>query len=378
MSTMLIQKFINDNPDDWKARLTVEFGIKIREYPDRTVFNYDQLESPKMDPMVQECRGLILRNSDWSVMARSFNRFFNLGEAGTSEKTFPIHLATAFEKLDGSLITVYHDDPLSYTESGGKWCASTRSLAFAEGSVTYGEGTFFDLVEKAFGKSLQEEMKTGNPFYSYVFELTSPFNRVVTRYAEFKMTLLAVRRNSNDDDFSQKQCDMIARHRGWARPKTFSFATAEEVVSSLKDLPPLDEGYVLAVYDELTRSYSRVKVKNPSYLAVAHMRSNDGLNLKSVIKLVFAGDEGEYLTYYPEDAEIFTPWQDAFKKMHDAIHTTWAAHKDIEDQKTFALAVKDTGLSGILFQLRKGVQLTDILDRTSDDAKTQLLTKFKA
>ncbi len=145
----------------------------------------------------------------------------------------------------------------------------------------------------------------------------------------------------------------------------------------MKDLPALDEGYVLAVYDAVNKSYQRVKVKNPSYLAIAHMRSNEGLSVKSVVKLVFSGDEAEYLTYYPEDAAVFQPWQDAFQKMLVSIQTAWETHKDIVEQKAFALAVKDTGFSSILFQIRKGVALTSILDRTTDDGKIQLLSQFK-
>jgi len=370
MSTMLIQKFIADNPTDWKARLTgEEFGIKIKEYPDRLMLNYDQLNSPKMHPMTQECRGLILRPDNFAVMARSFDRFFNLGEGGTSEKTFPINLATAFEKLDGSLITIYWD--------GEKWCASTRGLAFAEGTVPYGDGTFFELVEKAFGRSLQDEMKTLNRHLSYAFELTSPFNRVVTRYPAVKMTLLGIRHNDNGKELSPSQCDLAALQWGWNRPKVYRFDTADDVLASLKNLPALDEGYVLAVFDEQTRTYLRVKVKNPSYLAVAHMRSNEGLSVKSVIKLVFAGDEPEYLTYYPEDAPVFVPWQNAFQKLLAAVNTAWEANKGIIEQKDFALAVKDTGFSGILFQIRKGIALTTILDRTSEDARQALLEKFK-
>ena len=42
--------------------LESEFGIQVKEYPEEGlyVFNYSQIESPKMHPIVMECRGLIL------------------------------------------------------------------------------------------------------------------------------------------------------------------------------------------------------------------------------------------------------------------------------------------------------------------------------
>mgnify|MGYP003565423402 CR=1 FL=1 len=37
-----------------------EFGIKVKEYDDRIVLNYSQINSPKYHPIVKECRALIL------------------------------------------------------------------------------------------------------------------------------------------------------------------------------------------------------------------------------------------------------------------------------------------------------------------------------
>jgi tRNA splicing ligase len=58
------------------------YYIDIREYDSGlVVLNYNQINSPKLDPIVRECRGLILdRNSGYSVVARSFDWFWNYGE----------------------------------------------------------------------------------------------------------------------------------------------------------------------------------------------------------------------------------------------------------------------------------------------------------
>ena len=58
-------------------KLKNEFGIVVKEYPDLYVLNYDQIESPKLNDIVRECRGLIL-DKDYNIALRSFDRFFQL------------------------------------------------------------------------------------------------------------------------------------------------------------------------------------------------------------------------------------------------------------------------------------------------------------
>jgi tRNA splicing ligase len=43
--------------------------------------------SQKNHPITNECRGLVLETGTWKIVAKTFNRFFNLGElANTPDK----------------------------------------------------------------------------------------------------------------------------------------------------------------------------------------------------------------------------------------------------------------------------------------------------
>lgn len=77
MSKMEVQKYLEIHGLE---KLKQEFSIVVTDYPDRVVLNYSQIESPRFHIICDECRALILRKSDWSVMARSFDRFYNWGE----------------------------------------------------------------------------------------------------------------------------------------------------------------------------------------------------------------------------------------------------------------------------------------------------------
>ena len=81
-------------------KLKNEFGIVVKEYPDLYVLNYDQIESPKLNDIVRECRGLIL-DKDYNIVSRSFDRFFNYGENETG-KDIDITKCSVYDKIDGS------------------------------------------------------------------------------------------------------------------------------------------------------------------------------------------------------------------------------------------------------------------------------------
>jgi hypothetical protein len=77
---MQITQFIKDHG---LAALTEQFGITIGEYPDYVVLNYSQIDSPKHNPMVDECRALILDRHTLQPLARGFDRFYNNSTGGT-------------------------------------------------------------------------------------------------------------------------------------------------------------------------------------------------------------------------------------------------------------------------------------------------------
>jgi hypothetical protein len=97
-----------------------------RVYNDLVLLKYDQIESPMADPIVQECRGIILEeSSNWRVISRGLNKFFNYGEGHAA--TINWFKAMVQEKVDGSFMTVY---PYK-----GLWHVSTTGTPDGSGEV---------------------------------------------------------------------------------------------------------------------------------------------------------------------------------------------------------------------------------------------------
>ena len=168
------------------------YFIKVREYPEHGYYmlNYDQIESPKSDPIVIEARSLIV-DADGNVISRSFDRFFNYGECPDFYKDFDVNRSECYEKADGSLVKAY------WSPATNQWELSTRSLAFAEGDHPMG-GTFKQHILDAMKLTFDEYndvMRRCNKDHTYIMELIGPANRIVTPYEKAEMVLLAVRDN---------------------------------------------------------------------------------------------------------------------------------------------------------------------------------------
>ncbi|MCK5600347.1 T4 RnlA family RNA ligase [Candidatus Pacearchaeota archaeon] len=361
---MLVQEFIREN--GLNPLKEQPYHLDITEYDNGlVVLNYNQINSPKNNPIIKECRGLILdSNNDWSVVARSFDRFFNYGECQYYKpEMYPMTEAIVLDKLDGTFITVYWFDD--------KWNVATRKMAFAEGGTKF-DSTYRELFDKAF-PDWESKLEGTNKSVSFVFELTSPENRIVTPYSEYKVYLLTIRDNKEEREWNFRDVKTVAKWLGVETPKTYKMNSIEEVIKSSKELPAMEEGYVCVWPD-----HYRLKLKNPSYMAIAHLRNNGDISLRRVARLVMAVDEEEYLTYFPEDRKIFEPYVNAYNKMMIEVENNWFCFHDEKNQKRFALSIKDVPAKHILFAMRnKGKTMEEALDDLNDEAKISLLENYK-
>jgi hypothetical protein len=352
MDLMNVQKYLKDHSLD---DLREEFNIIVRDYEDRVVLNYDQIKSPRFHPIVDECRGLILRKGTWGVLARSFDRFYNVGE-GEQWKQFPIQYARFDQKLDGSLISVYND--------GEQWNVATRGMAYAEGELECGIifSDLFNMAVKDTGLWGYLETQACD-YYTYVFELTSQYNKIVTPYREPSVTLLAIRNNLTGDEFGSEMLNDIALAMGVNQPQPFKFATIEEVIEAAKSLDSMEEGFVLVI--ERNGSFWRLKCKNPKYVAIAHMRHNGSISPKNVMALVMANDHYEYLEYFPEDKKYFDFCESVWNESLERVKKIAEEDMGIEGQKEFAISINKKAKlkieTGFLFAMRKGEPLDGLL-----------------
>lgn len=316
------------------------------KYNNLVLFKYDMVDSPMGEPIVQECRGIILDEAnDWAIVSRPFDKFFNLGEGHAK----PIDWKTAkvFEKVDGSLATLYVYD--------GAWHMATSGSADAGGNVGLAGFTFEELFwrvyhEVALAKVMDPEenhhiLPPLDCNICFFFELTSLYNKIVVKHDKANLTLLGAR-----DLTTQRELTVEEAHQffpDFDRVKEFPLGSFEECIATFEHMSPLaQEGYVVC-----DANFNRVKVKHPGYVALHHMR--DGLSSKrALIEVVRSGEIDEVVVAFPEYETLLMEAKGRLDTLVSELETSYDAIKHIENQKSFALEAVKTRCPSALFAFR--------------------------
>ena len=264
--------------------------------------------------------------------------FFNYGEPNAAE----IDWATARvqEKVDGTLCTVY--------EYAGTWHVATTGTPDAGGPVNNGEIIFADLFWETLGLYEGEDWDAPpweSPNWCYLFELTTPHNRVVVNHLTAGLTLLGVRDRAGGQWVRASETAMA---RVVPVVREFSLQSFADIEATFAGMDPLaQEGYV--VVDAQGR---RVKVKHPGYVAIHHMK--DGMTAKSMLEVIQRGEVPEVTVHFPELAEAFGQIKARYDALASEIDAAYLPIQDTETQKEFASLALPFPFSAALFDIRRG------------------------
>jgi len=263
--------------------------------------SYSQTESPMASPLVQECRGLILEANTWNVVAFPFRKFFNHGERHAQALSWTDRGVRIYEKLDGSLLTLYWYH--------GSWHVATSKLPAAEGTCPGDiKRAFADLFWQAWrekGYAFPADRDS-----CFMFELTTPLHTIIVRHTEADLVCLGGR---NLQTLEEIACEQITKTTGWDIPKRFDpgMSTLNEVLAAARLLNPVaQEGFVV-----VDQQWRRLKIKSASYVALHHMGGNadrggcSGQDAwgrrRSLLQIARYKEGDEFLAYYPELRQEF-------------------------------------------------------------------------
>lgn len=85
-----------------------------KKRPNLILLKYDQIGSPMSNPIVQECRGIVLDQEDnWKIVVYPYSKFFNMKELANAAEIDWTSPVRAYEKIDGSLLTMYFSQGMS-------------------------------------------------------------------------------------------------------------------------------------------------------------------------------------------------------------------------------------------------------------------------
>ena len=316
---LAIEKFIKEN-ENWKELIQqAPYFLKIDEDEDYALIKYDMVNSDFTQPIVNECRGIIIDKHTNKAHALSFFKFYNIQEelhADIDWKT-----ARVQEKVDGSKILYWYD------EYKNKWQVSTSGTLDAykaqvnDSGITFGQ--LFDTAllnsikvgitdfEKlhAFDETLREQ-------YCYTFELVSPESRIVVPYKKTELYFIGLRSTYGFTEFKTENSVLSDLFK---TPKSYPLHTLEDCLRATENMGFDEEGFV--VVDD---NWNRVKIKSPEYVLAHHARANGATSISRVLEMIENGYDKDFLKIYPEYTEKFDKVKNAkelfFKKVLKSLY----------------------------------------------------------
>ena len=363
MKKLNLQCFIEQHPD-WEILLgEPPYSVKIsREtmFGRRLVmFKYSQFDSDFMNPLVRECRGIILDEDTFDVVSYAFDKFGNYGEPYCPEIDWKT--AHVGEKLDGSLCKfVKFPDGNLLVSTNGSIDAFKAGL---QDQIGCPYSTFGELVVEAVRLEAERRNMSASdgklawladmlePGYTYMFELTSPYNKIVVPQTETRLNFLGCRNNETFEEIYFTDHPLAGVFR---TPKVFPLGSLEECISAAKELTLDHEGYVVC-----DATFNRVKVKSPLYVSAHYMRSDDGsLSHRRAAELIKENQTDEFLTYFPEFKSDFDKMRAALDAYAAGIDSAFAALTalGIQTRKEQAAWIMSNAkeMSGCLFKMLDG------------------------
>ncbi|MBL8095017.1 MAG: hypothetical protein JNL73_12685 [Anaerolineales bacterium] len=252
----------------------------ILDYADRATF--DRVWTPE----TTRCRGLIARVRDGRIEGRPFDKFFNLNEPGIAHAALsalpPLDAIRITAKLDGSMITVWHD------AEQNTWRCATRGN-FASDQAIAAHAWLSDRID----------FRRLDPTYTYIGEWCAPDNRVVVRYPDAALSLLALRHLETGLEAEPEVLAATARELGLSIAPAYPAGSIDEVLLRAAEARGV-EGWVLswrtpAGYTE------RLKVKTAEYIALNALIAN--FSVKRVHEALVAGRFDDYALQLPDELQ---------------------------------------------------------------------------
>lgn len=218
----------------------------------------------------------------------------------------------------------------------GKWHLSTNGVINAfnaklDSDLFGKDKTFGCLFVSAQNYDL-DMLNQLNPNYTYMFELVSPYNKIVVNYPATCIYHIGTRDNTTLKE--------INTDIGIKKPKKYEMKTENQVKEAASKLPFNEEGYVI-----VDKDYHRVKIKSPEYVNAHRLVSNGTLNRTKILDMIRENEQFEFLSYFPEYDDEFNEIQVKYKDFQETIKNIEKEIKNkidkCKNKKEFALWIMD-------------------------------------
>ena len=309
-----LTNFIKKNPGNFEAELAKPpYAVKVKRHPERpnlAMFKYSQFESDFTNLVVRCCRGSVYDiREDGTIKPylMPFFKFMNYGENGAD----PIDWNNALyvrDKLDGSLMKLLKEPGNDLWTTNGSFDINVEVpelFPAATDEKLPPPYTFASLLDYAL-RSHKEEVKRLPAGWTFMFELTSPYNRIIVPYRETKLFLLGCR----DPQGLEHNPEWAAETFGMSfeTPRIYRFKNINEIIAYCQSVNTDDrEGVVVQ-----DAHFNRIKIKTDHYRSLFLMKGEDHFSDERIFAAIKQGSIDDAKAAWPEivsrTEEITAEW----------------------------------------------------------------------
>lgn len=206
-------------------------------------------------------RGIIVDHE--RIVALPFPKFFGIKENKTEIPDLPFE---CYEKVDGSLIIVYHYN--------GRWETATKGSFNSDQAIAARKF----LLEN---RNILDSLRYNN---TYLFEYVGPTNKIVVNYTKEDLILLGVYCNIDGEELDPESY----LYYNFDVAMKYSFFDLDSIIEKATILSKNEEGYVLRYTDG-----TRVKIKGDEYCRVHKLLSN--ITPLAIWEMMMHGDNLEFI-----------------------------------------------------------------------------------
>jgi hypothetical protein len=297
-----LSAFITKHRDTYADELAKPpYAVKAKPHPERpnlVLFKYSQFESDFSNPVVRCCRGSVydIGADTATPYLMPFFKFSNYGERGEDPIDWKGTLYVR-DKLDGSLLKL-----LKEPGGGDLWTTNgsfdldveiPENYAAQTDEALTGPFTFASLRDYAL-RGHEKEIAALPEGWTFMFELTSPYNRIIVPYRVTRLTLLGCRDGGGREhtpEWAAKEFGL-----GFDTPAIYPLKNIDEVIAWCRSNNSADrEGVVVQ-----DAQFNRVKIKTEHYLSLFHIKGEDHFTDSGIFNGIKQGVIDDALAAWPE------------------------------------------------------------------------------
>lgn len=305
--------------------------ITSAKFPNLVMLHYSEAAAwdKAWSTFARMCRGLIVDMDAQKIVAWPFEKFYNVGEMPETsyESLTGLGSFQTTEKLDGSMIICF-PGPMNSVHFTTKGSFDSEHGAFA-----YSLAMQHEYNNEAFTKYSQHG--------TLMFELISKQFQIVVDYKkkgyEEGLYLIGYRDNLSGKLVSTHTLQSMAEELRVHTFRIYAFDTLDNLMETAKELPVLDEGYVLRFDVDLL-----VKIKGTAYLKAHRFISQ--LSDKHLLEAAAEGISKEIIELAPEEyrqevVDKIAYFQKRVAQLESMCYTLYGEAPKEKSRKDFAIWV---------------------------------------